>query len=107
MPQFYVQHEVRRIHAIGEWSLKSDTVFAEDTMDAINKFRQKYAEVYDFRFPSQCREVEFEPTHRYLNIQTGEWEKVKMERNVDTCNAYVFKADGSRWLVGRPFLEKI
>lgn len=107
MPQFYVRYQVRLINAIGQGWAKSDVVEAEDEITALTAFRNKYQHLYDFLTPIECKKVEFNPTHRYLNIQTGEWEKVTLERSVDLCNAYVLKGDGSRWLVGKAFLEKI
>lgn len=107
MAQFYVKYEVRRINAIGVWSHKYDMVEAEDALSACAAFRNKYREVYEFRSPVECEQINFTPTHRYLNIQTGEWEKVEFVKYRDSCNAYVKKCDGSLWDVGRPFLEKL
>lgn len=49
----------------------------------------------------------WKPTHRYLNIQTGEWVEVEFVSIANVCDAYVRTEDGQLWYVGRIFLEPI
>ncbi len=61
----------------------------------------------------------FVPTHRYLNIRTGEWVPVRVLPWSDwtsgylpwpadrTCDCLVETADGRRTIAGRVFVERL
>jgi hypothetical protein len=54
---FQVVYESRKLGSIGAWSLVSGSVEASGQSEALERFRAERPG-FEFRFPSECREVQ-------------------------------------------------
>ena len=54
---YLVEYEVRKQGAQGVYRLKADKIEADSISEAQEKFRQKWEDRYDIRFPSRCEVV--------------------------------------------------